>query len=66
MAKKEDPEIFKCRTCGVITTEKGYLRKPREAERAYKCFLYPGSRKPRALPVDECASVWPGCRPTRA
>jgi hypothetical protein len=28
--------------------------------------FYPGSRRPRALPVDECASVWPGCRPTGA
>ena len=26
----------------------------------------PGSRKPRVVPVDECANVWPGCRPTRA
>ncbi len=28
--------------------------------------LYPGSRRPRALPVDECASVWPRCRPAGA
>jgi len=28
--------------------------------------FYPGSRRPRAMPVDECANVWPGCRPTRA
>ncbi len=39
-------------------------------------FFNPGSRRPRlravthfgvqaqALPVDECAIVWPGCRPT--
>ncbi len=26
----------------------------------------PGSRKPWPLAVDECASFWPGCRPTRA
>ncbi len=32
----------------------------------FEKLSYPGSRKPRALPVDECASVWPGCRPTRA
>jgi len=25
--------------------------------------IYPGSRRQRALPVEECASVWPGCRP---
>jgi len=24
-------------------------------------IAYPGSRRPRALPVDECASVWPAC-----
>src|SRR4030042_2347658 len=36
-------------------------------------LLYPGSRKPRPLAVDECANFWPacpefggGCRPTRA
>src|SRR5512136_484458 len=29
-------------------------------------FLYPGSRRPRAMPVHECAKVWPGCRPTLA
>jgi len=28
--------------------------------------LYPGSRKPRPLAVDECANFWPGCRPARA
>ena len=40
--------------------------------------LYPGSRRPRLravtdsgvqarpLAVDECASIWPGCRPTGA
>ena len=28
--------------------------------------LYPGSRRPRPLAVDECASLWPGCRPTGA
>jgi hypothetical protein len=28
--------------------------------------FYPGSRRPRPLAVDECASVWPGCRPTGA
>ena len=27
---------------------------------------YPGSRKPRPLAVDECASSWPGCRPAWA
>ena len=25
---------------------------------------YPGSRRPRPMAVNECASVWPGCRPT--
>ncbi len=30
----------------------------------YQAALYPGSRRPRPLAVDECASVWPGCRPT--
>jgi len=30
----------------------------------FECrVIYPGSRSPRALPVDECASVWSGCRP---
>jgi hypothetical protein len=29
-------------------------------------LCYPGSRRPRPLVVDECASVWPGCRPTGA
>ena len=29
-------------------------------------LIDPGSRRPRALPVNECAIVWPGCRPTRA
>jgi hypothetical protein len=24
-------------------------------------IFYPGSRRPQALPVDECASVWPAC-----
>ena len=24
----------------------------------------PGSRKPRPLAADECANLWPGCRPT--
>jgi hypothetical protein len=28
--------------------------------------LGPGSRKPRPLAVDECASSWPGCRPAWA
>jgi hypothetical protein len=28
--------------------------------------IYPGSRRPRPLAVDECAGVWPGCRPTGA
>ena len=27
-------------------------------------LLYPGSRSPPPLAVDECVSVWPGCRPT--
>ncbi len=30
------------------------------------CSFYLGSRRPRALPVDECANVWPGCPPTGA
>ena len=29
----------------------------------YSCIVYPGSRRPRAFPVDECASVWPACLP---
>jgi len=28
--------------------------------------IYPGSRKPRPLAVDECGNLWPGCRPTWA
>jgi malate dehydrogenase (oxaloacetate-decarboxylating) len=35
-------------------------------EHGYASSFYPGSRRPRALPVDECASVWPGCRPAGA
>ena len=31
-----------------------------------KKINYPGSRRPWALPVDEYASVWPGCRPAGA
>jgi len=31
--------------------------------RLSKPAVYPGSRKPRPLAVDECANFWPGCRP---
>jgi hypothetical protein len=31
-----------------------------------KPVVYPGSRKPRPLAVDEYANFWPGCRPARA
>ena len=37
MAKKDETEIFKCETCGLVTTEKGHLCKPREVKRAYTC-----------------------------
>ena len=28
--------------------------------------FHPGSRRPRPLAVEECAILWPGCRPTWA
>ena len=28
--------------------------------------IHPGSRRPRPLAVEECAMLWPGCRPTWA
>ena len=42
-----------------------------EGERGYwKSFravpFHPGSRRPRPLAVEECAILWPGCRPTWA
>ncbi len=42
------------------------LKKPCRFLGGKKCSIYPGSRKPRPLAVDECANFWPGCRPTRA
>jgi hypothetical protein len=42
------------------------LKKPCRFLGGKKCSIYPGSRKPRPLAVDECANFWPGCRPARA
>ena len=63
MGKLRDRMIVDLQLSGAKpSTQRAYLR---EAENLAKYF-HPGSRRPRALPVDECASVWPGCRPTWA
>ena len=37
MATKPKSGVYKCQTCGMVTTEKGHLCNPQEIKRAYTC-----------------------------
>ena len=37
MATKSTAKVYKCRTCGLVTTEKGHLCRPKEVKKAYSC-----------------------------
>ena len=37
MATKPESGVYKCKTCGMVTTEKGHLCNPQEVKRAYTC-----------------------------
>ncbi len=36
-ASKTKAKLYKCNTCGLITTEKGHLCSPQEVKKAYTC-----------------------------
>jgi len=35
MAAKKEAKVYKCKTCGIVTTEKGHLCKPHAVKKAY-------------------------------
>jgi uncharacterized Zn finger protein len=37
MATKSETGIYKCKSCGLVTTEKGHLCDPQKIQRAYTC-----------------------------
>jgi predicted RNA-binding Zn-ribbon protein involved in translation (DUF1610 family) len=37
MATKSESSVYKCKSCGMVTTEKGHLCAPQEIKRAYTC-----------------------------
>ncbi len=37
MAAKPEAKVYKCKSCGMVTTEKGHLCSPQEVKKAYTC-----------------------------
>ncbi len=37
MAAKPEKKVYKCKSCGMVTTEKGHLCSPQEVKKAYTC-----------------------------
>ena len=35
--KSTAKKVYKCQTCGLVTTEKGHLCRPKEVKKAYTC-----------------------------